>query len=314
MNALSSLKARLPLGAARKFARRFTHKARLARALSPYLPEATCIDVGASYYPHTRWHLFLESPAATWIAVEPNEANIGYVDSWPWRSRVLSCTTGLSKGGGAQTLYITNVDSGSSLLEPQIPASMSRRVRNLDYFFPLRTQKIETLTLAQVIEGQKTDGSVFVKLDTQGTELSILSGAEDLIRDRRIIGIELEATLLAQPVMRGGGKFWQACQYLEDLGLELLLIHPIYGPSRFGLRRPRGLTFLNECDAVFAVRQDIAAGLPTEYRVGLLAFYLCNRLFEEALVLLAEDATVNSFLAARGCPVETLSSAIRVMA
>lgn len=314
MSVLNLLKARLPAGAVRTFARRFTRKARLARALSPYLPETTCIDVGASYFPHMKWHLFLESPTVTWIAVEPNKANIGYIESWQWRSRVRSCTTGLSKEGGSQTLYITNVDSGSSLLEPRIPVGMGRRLRNLDYFFPLRTRTIETLTLADVVAQGEADVPVFVKLDTQGTELSILSGADNLIRTRRIVGIELEATLLAQPVMQGGGKFWQACQYLEELGLELLVIHPIYGPSRFGQLPARGLTFLNECDAVFAVRQDIAAELPVEYRVGLFAFYLCNRLFEEALVLLAEDAAVSSFLAARGCPMQLLDAAIRAMA
>jgi len=187
-------------------------------------------------------------------------------------------------------------------------------VRNLDYFFPLRTRQIETLTLTQALAGRNEKAPIFVKLDTQGTELSILSGAEELLRSHRIIGVELEATLLAVPIMQGGGKFWEASQYLEGLGFELLLIHPIYGPSRIGIKRPRGMTFLNECDAVFAVRQDLAARLPIGHRAGLLTFYLCNRLFEEALLMLAQDTEVASLLAARGCNLAALQAAITAMA
>ncbi len=309
MSALSALKQ-----AVAGPVKRFTRKARLARSLSPFLPEVTCVDVGASYYPHGKWRLFLESAHTRWIAVEPNEANIGYVETWAYPSRVSKCTTGLSGTGGRHTLYVTNVDSGSSLLEPVITASMARRMRNLDYFFPLRKVEIETLTLVDVLAVSPPGVPVFVKLDTQGTELSILSAARSLIETRHIVGVEMESTLQADPVMKGAGKFWQACRDLEELGLELLHVKPIYGPSRLGIRRPRGLTFMNECDAVFAVRQDIAAGLPVEHRTALFAFYLCNRLYEEALVMLDADRPVADFLAGRGCDLGALTSAIRAMA
>jgi FkbM family methyltransferase len=257
--------------------------------------------------------LFLESPHTRWIAVEPNQANIEYVRHWKWQSSVSTCTVGLSETGGPQTLYITNVDSGSSLLEPIIPASMSRRWRNLEYFFPVRRQQIETLTLPQALAGVAGELPIFIKLDTQGTELSILRGAERLLSARRVIGIEMEATLLAQPIMQGAGKLWQACEYLEGLGFELIHVKPIYGPSRHGSGRPRNLTFLNECDAVFALRPDIAATLTAAARALLLAFYMCNRLFEQALALLEEDRAVAEHLKERGCDLKRLAAAIRAM-
>jgi FkbM family methyltransferase len=253
----------------------------------------------------------MESANTHWIAVEPNTDNIEYSKTWPWPSRITTCATGLSKLGGPQTLYVTNVDSGSSLLEPVIPASMSRRVRNLDYFFPLQKRSIDTLTLSDVVADTMAGTPIFVKLDTQGTELSILRGSGDLISNRRIIGIELESSLLAQPVMRESGKFWQACEYMEGLGLELIQIKPIYGPSRFGVARPRGFTYLNECDCAFTVRPDIAADLPVDHRLALIAFYLSYELFEEALSWLLEDIAVAAYLEERGCPVTTLCSAIR---
>lgn len=287
---------------------------RVAKLLSPHLPVAVCVDVGASYYPHGRWLQFLNAPATQWLAVEPNEANIGYIKSWSWPCQVSACTTGLSRDGGTQTLYITNVDTGSSLLPPEIPASMRHRVTNLDYFFPVTERSIETLTLVQATVGLSATAPVFVKLDTQGTELSILQGAQDLFAAHRIVGIEMESTMLAQPVMKGSGKFWQACEYLEQQGFELLHVKPIHAPRRSGKSRPQLHTFLNECDAVFALRPDVVTALAVEYRVSLLAFYLTNLFYEEGLSLLERDAEVTDFLRRGGCSVDalvaTLSSAV----
>jgi hypothetical protein len=65
-------------------------------------------------------------------------------------------------------------------------------------------------------------------------------------------------------------------------------------------------TYLNECDAVFALRQDVAAQLSVEYRVGLLAFYLTNLFYEEALSVLERDMEVAAFLRRLGCRLDDL--------
>lgn len=304
---------RLLPSALKRWLRGFSPLSRLLAQLSPYLPAVVCVDVGASYYPHAKWRVFLESARTRWIAVEPNTANLAYLRSWPWPSQVSAVTTGLSQHGGPQVLHVTNVDSGSSLLEPVITDGMAQRIQNHGYFFPFQKRQIDTLTLAQVLADTDPDAPVFVKLDTQGTELSILAGAEALLRSRRIVGIELESTLQAQPIMQGAGKFWQACQYLEGLGFELLHIKPIYGPSRFGTTAVRGHTFLNECDAVFALRPDVATPLATEVRVALLGFYISNGFFEESVSLLG-DVQVRAFLDQRGCDCTRLIQTLRAIA
>ena len=295
----------------KNFLRQRTLPWRISKLLSPYLPAVICVDVGASYYPHSKWLAFLNSTATQWLAVEPNEANIGYVNSWAWSCKVSTCTTGLSGEGGTQTLYVTNIDSGSSLLPPEISASMKHRVENLDYFFPVTPRDIETLTLLQAIEGFSDAVPVFVKLDTQGTELSILQGAQVLFDTHRILGIEMESTMLAQPLMKGSGKFWQACEYMERQGFELMHVKPIHAPRRSGRSRPLTYTFLNECDAVFALRPDLAAALSVEHRTSLLAFYLTNLLYEEAMSVLERDAEVSDFLRRRGCSVDVLLSTLK---
>lgn len=295
----------------KNFLRQRTLPWRISKQLSPYLPATICVDVGASYYPHGKWLVFLNAPRTQWLAVEPNEANIGYVKSWSWPCQVSACTTGLSHEGGTQTLYVTNVDTGSSLLPPEITPSMKHRVSNLDYFFPVTERRIDTLTLVQALEGPSATAPVFVKLDTQGTELSILQGAQALFDAQRIVGIEMESTLLAQPVMKGSGKFWQACEYLELQGFELMHIKPIAAVGRSGRARTGRNTYLNECDAVFALRQDVAAVMPVKYRTSLLAFYLTNLFYEEALSLLERDAEVTGFLRRQGCSVDALVTTLK---
>ena len=292
----------------KNFLRQGTLPWRVSKLISPYLPAVVCVDVGASYYPHGKWLAFLNSPRTQGLAVEPNEANIAYVKSWSWPCKVSVCTTGLSREGGMQTLYVTNVDTGSSLLPPEIPESMKHRisVSNLTYFFPVSERRIETLTLVQALSGLCDTAPVFVKLDTQGTELSILQGAQTLFDTRSIVGIEMESTMLAQPLMRGSGKFWHACEYLESQGFELLHVKPIHAPRRLERSSSLHYTYLNECDAIFALRPDVAAELAVEYRIGLLAFYLTNLFYEEALLLLERDAGAINFLLKQGCNVDLL--------
>jgi FkbM family methyltransferase len=308
---LSQLMRRLIPQSAKNFLRQRTLPWQISKLLSPHLPATVCIDVGASYYPHVKWMILLNTPATQWLAVEPNEANLTYLKSWSWPCQVSACTTGLSREGGVQTLYVTNVDSGSSLLPPEITQSMQHRVNNLDYFFPVSERRIETLTLMQAAGELSATAPVFVKLDTQGTELSILQGAQPWFDARRIVGIEMESTLLAEPVMQGSGKFWQACAYLEQQGFELLHIKPIAAVGRSGRVRAGRNTYLNECDAVFALRQDVAAGLSVAHRTGLLAFYLTNAFYDEALSLLERDAEVANALRVKGCSVETLLTTLQ---
>jgi FkbM family methyltransferase len=279
---------------------------RLAIWLSAGLPKTLCVDVGASYYPHTKWLVFLNSPNTQWLVVEPNTANMGYVKSWTWPCQIDQCATGLSREGGKQTLYVTNVDSGSSLLLPEIPEGMQHRVSNLDYFFPVIEKEIETITLIEAVAKYPVDAPIIIKLDTQGTELSILMGAHSLFENHRIIGIEMESTLLATPVMKGSGRFWQACEFLEGQGFELLHIKPIAASPRAGQVRHGTNTYLNECDAVFAIRPDIAALLPAQHRVALFGFYLTYQFYEEGLSLLERDAPVRKYLEARGVSPEKL--------
>ena len=279
---------------------------RIARNLSPTLPAIVCVDVGASYYPHPRWKLFLQSPRTQWVAVDPNADNLSYTADWRWSCQLRTCAVGLSGTGGKRTLYVTNVDSGSSLLEPVIPESMRERITDRGYFFPVTERIIETLPLADVLTSTSEGAPVLVKLDTQGTELEILRGAEALIDAGRIVGVESEATLLAQPVMNGSGKFSELVEYLEAHGFELLEIDPVYAPSSLRTRRRGGHSWLNECNAAFALRPDVARARSVETRAAMLGMYVSYGMYGEAVSALDRDPELMKLLRSAGCDLRRL--------
>ena len=298
---------------AKSLLNKFSAEAQLRAALSPFLPTVICIDVGASYFPHVRWTAFLESPATRWIAVEPNADNVAYVDHWQWQAHVSVCPTGLSGTGGPKILYKTNTDSGSSLLPPVITPSMKTRVTEMteNYFFPVSEIEIETLTLDALLANQPPDAGVILKLDTQGSELDILRGGVDLRASDHLVGVETEASFLAEPLMSGSPRFWEVCEFMESEGYEVMRLYPIESGTRFDVAKPKGSRQLVECDAVFTIRLDRAFTLPVSHRAVLLAFYISYDLYEEALGLLRNDAELCSSLSAAGCRLPAMESILR---
>ncbi|MCX5964296.1 MAG: FkbM family methyltransferase [Cyanobacteria bacterium] len=249
------------------------------------LPTVTCIDIGASYYPHPAWEVFRRSSLTTWIACDPCSENLNYIQNWSWPSSIIQVPLGLSQYGGFQKLYVTSVDSGSSLLPPEIDKWKEYRTK-MDYFFPLTEMQVNTITLTELIQQQKLENTPFlIKLDTQGTELSILQGLEASIIKQNLLAIEIEVTLQAKPSMKGSAHFYEVQEFLEDLGFELAYLKPIEGILPTFNHRLQGRSILNECDAVFIVRPDLASTKLIEYQLVLIGVYISYHLYGEALHL-----------------------------
>lgn len=287
---------------AQRIKRCFEMRAHRLTSLANALPPVLCVDVGASFFPHTSWWLFLDSSVTHWVAVEPNEGNLRYLERWPWAASVEACPFGLSGHGGEQTLYLTNVDTGSSLLEPVLPSETSHRLVDgtRDYFFPFVERAIETRTLVSVAESAPLR-PIIVKLDTQGTELAIV---EPLLRDERfggfVVGVEMECSLLAFPHYKGAPRLWEVARVMEEGGFEPLLVDVFPRPeaSRIPIRRNREI--VNECDVVWGLRPDVARSKQVEVRTALFAFYVTNGLYREAIMYLDSDREMEQFLAQSG--------------
>lgn len=290
-----------------RLARKLQMRSRHFNDLAIALPQVMCIDVGASHYPHTSWWLFLESPSTTWLAVEPIAETLDYLDRWPWRANVVPQEIGLSQIGGQQTLFVTNVETGSSLLRPVVEGAMKDRVvgASYEYFFPVTERVVETRSLLQLLDGDPSK-PLFIKLDTQGSELSILQSVVSADSNLEVIGIEIECSLLASPLYEGAPRLWDVANHLEPLGFELVSLDVLpRSPRRKISARSRNIPA--ECDAIFALRRDRMTTSPVESQVALFAFYLTNNLYGEALIALRTVPEIRLYLTNRGCDMSTVA-------
>jgi FkbM family methyltransferase len=74
------------------------------------------------------------------------------------------------------------------------------------------------------------DGSVFLKIDTQGYELEVLSGAEKVLT--RTVAIQIELSIA--PMYEGAPTFLEMVAYLHDKGFEMFNLAPAFKDKRTG--------------------------------------------------------------------------------
>lgn len=202
-------------------------------------------------------------------------------------------------------LYKTNVDSGSSLLKPTLNESISHRYVTDNYFFPIQEIQIETKTVTEIISEFDVI-PIVIKLDTQGSELSIIRGLLDSTSRNMVVGVEMECSLYARPVYENSPRLWEVADYLEVKGFELLNLDIFPSRKTSSKYRARSREVSNECDAVFALRRDFIDGASNEVRGCLLGFYITNAFYHEAITLLRQDQDLCNFLTSNGADVRQL--------
>ena len=157
------------------------------------------------------------------------------------------------------------------------------------------------------------DFPTVVKLDTQGSELSILKSAVNESTTTQIVGIEIECSLLSDPLYKDSPRLWDVALYLEKFGFELigLDVFPRRSTSKKISSSPKLL--VNECDAIFARRRDFIIEDSIESRAALLAFYVTNNFYQESLLCLQGDVPLCEYLEGRGLGVAKLLTTLRKM-
>ena len=258
-------------------------------------PACTFIDIGASYFYNENWIIATQLPTSTMVQVDPNEKNLDYVERQKITAKVIKSPYALSRTGGLQNLYVTNIESGSTMFEPWISPDMQPRLPEdiYSYFYPMKIVKIQTKKLIDIIPANTVNQPIILKLDAQGSEHEIIRGAEILLKTQQIIAIEVEASLLRHPLAKGGTKFSELQQYLENFGYELVamrLMHT-HGPIKPSELSKQG--FLNECDALFVLNHREIALKTIEFRVaGFFVLCLYGQ-FGDALRLIRADGELN---------------------
>lgn len=242
----------------RSLARHIRKISTRTRTTAPPL-NLTLIDVGASYFLHKPWIPLILAKRVRLIAVDPNAQNLSYLDSYP-AIAVTKVSEALSSSPGEQTLYVTNVDSGSSLFPPKPSREDFLRSPQLrDYLFPVREEEINVTTLDLLpITG---NDAVALKIDTQGAELEILKGAASLLKQRRIMSVEAEVSLLSRPIMSGAPNLQDIASFLEKFGMELVWIRPTNRVKRSFKAQERQ----TEADVLFTLNKEIVIEMGGNY-------------------------------------------------
>ncbi|MCQ9207597.1 MAG: FkbM family methyltransferase [Omnitrophica bacterium] len=111
--------------------------------------------------------------------------------------------------------YITKDPQNSSILTPNY--ELLKQFMNTDRFDITDKVRVKTKTLDSY--NIKAD---FIKIDTQGTELSILKGAKETLKN--VAGIEIEVCF--SPLYKGQALFRDIDKFLEDF--ELFGLYPYW--------------------------------------------------------------------------------------
>lgn len=258
------------------------------RSRGPRIESLAFVDIGASYFLHKPWLPLILGGRAKLISIDPNSENLNYLDHFP-NIDVKKVPAALSSEEGLRTLYVTNVDSGSSLFPPEPSEEDLIRSPGLyDYLFPLREVTIEVTTLDFLIT--KSSDFLAVKIDTQGAELEILKGASSLFRQGQILSVEAEVSLLSRPIMSGSPTYADISSFLESHNLELIWIRPTT-PLKRGFRDQIRQV---EADALFLLRKEIvitSGGKCVEAYREILQAYGLSQEIEVLEAMLAKRAS-----------------------
>jgi FkbM family methyltransferase len=179
---------------------------RLPKGVAPPM----LLDVGARGGPQRKWVALSRLARLDFQLVEPEAVEAQRLRrSWP-RARIIQHALGEADG---EAEFHANPDPGlSSLLPPQAAAmgqahaATRMLVRRFD-------------TLCRQGEAARAD---FVKIDTQGFELSVLKGMGGTLD--AVLGLELEAQFA--PLYRGQSLFHEIYDWLTNRGFRLVAMRP----------------------------------------------------------------------------------------
>lgn len=138
----------------------------------------------------------------------------------------------LSAQPGRRRLHLTHEPACSSLFEPD-PA-LTSAYPALNCAREVGTLEVETTTLDDWSRKAGVGRIDYLKLDTQGSELAILRGAERTLADVRCLEIEVEFN----PIYRGQSLFADVDSYMRRQGFLLWrltnLVHYSHGATAIG--------------------------------------------------------------------------------
>lgn len=140
----------------------------------------------------------------------------------------------LSGKEGSVSFNLTKKQQCSSVFKPNM--AFLGQFPEAERFEVVGTVEMKTRLLSEKLLAEEDISDVdFLKLDTQGSELDILTGARDLV-DMAIFGIETEVEFA--PLYVGQPLFADVDEFLRKHGFQLFDIRRYYWKRRSGMRAP----------------------------------------------------------------------------
>jgi FkbM family methyltransferase len=169
------------------------------------------VDVGARGGILDRWRHV--EPWLRTVGFEPDARSLDTVERSE-RSTVLH--TALGSEPGSLDLHLTAEESHSSVLPPN--RAFLSRFPQVGRFDVVETRTVEADTLDVQLDRAEIGRVDFIKLDTQGSELMVLQGAQKTL-GRGVIGIEVEVEL--NPLYEEQPLLADVDRFLRPFGYEL---------------------------------------------------------------------------------------------
>lgn len=189
----------------------------------------TLIDIGAAGGAHKRWSYFSDSLRI--VGFEPDEKEFVKLKN---SDREIWFNSALSDSKGKRILHITKSQTNTSFLMPnqellkQLQWSPNEPITDHDI---LKEVEVECDSLDNILNSQNVHPD-YLKLDTQGSELDILKGADRvLLEDLLIAEIEVEFA----PIYKDQPLFADIDAFLRERGFTLQDL------GNFLYMKPRGL-------------------------------------------------------------------------
>ncbi|WP_347485396.1 FkbM family methyltransferase [Vandammella animalimorsus] len=158
---------------------------------------------------------------------------------------------GLAREIGRRNLYITK-DPACSSLHPPIQF-LAENYPELDCIRLEKIISIDVTTLKKWAQENSIKNIDYIKIDTQGSELEILKGAEEILESVNCIDIEVEFN----PIYEGQSLFWEVDAYLRTKGFQLWRFPNIVHYSQDG--QPRQLNETNSLIFDSSTKQETIA-------------------------------------------------------
>jgi len=193
------------------------------------------VDVGASgglqkHWSRAKEHLYT-------IGFEPDPREYAVLKEQNIHPGTIYINAALNGDSGLLDFNLTRKQECSSVFVPN--RDLIDRFPESERYDILQTQQMEANTLDHLLEMHQLPDVDFIKIDTQGNDLSIISGAWQTI-ERGVFGLEIEVEFA--PIYCDQPLFSDVDPIIRELGFELFDIKPYYWKRKTGIHygKPKG--------------------------------------------------------------------------